>query len=211
MKNRVKLEISRRQVLIHTAVGAAGLLVSRSVARASEKFGSGARGFLPPTPQCLETEDNILGPYYRAGAPFRTILADPDEGQPLHIDGSVSGPDCQPLAGALLDLWQANDDGVYDLKSPDFLWRGRMNAGKDGIYSFDSILPGRYPSGSDYRPRHIHFMVSSPGSLSLTTQLYFAGDPYLKTDPYVRPSLIIELEGDETQWSGTFNIVLGAA
>src|SRR5712692_6030611 len=164
MKNRKKLEITRRQVLVHTVVGTAGLLVATSSARAGDKFGS-----------------------------------------------RLSGPDCQPLVEALLDVWHANDDGIYDLTSPDFLWRGRMNAGKDGTYSFDTILPGRYRSGPEYRPRHIHFKVISPGFLSLTTQLYFEGDPYLKVDPFVRPSLIIPLEGDRTQWSGTFNIILGEA
>jgi catechol 1,2-dioxygenase len=211
MRDRKELEITRRQALVHTVVGTAGLLVATSSARAGEKFGSRGKAFLGPTPQCLETEDNILGPFYRAGAPFRTTLAAPEEGQPLHIDGSVWGPDCQPLVGALVDVWQANDDGLYDLKSPDFRWRGRMNAGEDGTYSFDTILPGWYLSGRQYRPRHIHFKVSSKGFLPLTTQLYFEGDPYLKVDPFVRPSLIIPLEGDITQWSGTFNIVLGEA
>lgn len=203
-------ELTRRDVLIQTTLGTAGLVVAGlGISEARATNASVLRK--QPTPQCVETEDNILGPFYRDGAPFRTILASPDEGQPLVIDGTVYGPDCAPLPGALVDIWHANDSGVYDLTSPDYLWRGRMLAMDDGSYHFETILPGWYRSGPDFRPRHIHYKVSQDGFLPLTTQLYFEGDPYIKIDPYVRPSLIIPLTQIDDVWYGTFDIVLGQA
>ncbi len=203
-------QLTRRDVLIQTTLGTAGLVVAGlgiSEAKATNAFSKVLKK--QPTPQCVETEDNILGPFYREGAPFRTVLASPDEGQPLVIDGAVYAPDCTPIPGALVDVWHANDAGVYDLTSSDYLWRGRMLALDDGSYHFETILPGWYRSGPDYRPRHIHYKVSQDGFLPLTTQLYFEGDPYIKIDPYVRPSLIIPLTQINEVWYGTFDIVLG--
>src|SRR5260370_22645918 len=202
MKNPIRkkpIELTRRDVLIQTTLGTAGLVVAGlgiSEAKATNAFSKVLKK--QPTPQCVETEDNILGPLSRGGVSFRTILASPDEGQPLVIDGTVSGPDCVPIPGALVDIWQANDAGVYDLTSPEYLWRGRMLALDDGSYHFETILPGWYPT----RPRHIHYKVSQDGFLPLTTQLYFEGDPYLKIDPYVRPSLIIPLTQINDVWYG---------
>jgi hypothetical protein len=204
------IELTRRDILIQTTLGTAGLVVAGlgiSEAKATNAPPKALRR--QPTPQCVETEDNILGPFYRAGAPFRTALASPDEGQPLVIDGTVSGPDCVPISGALVDVWQANDDGVYDLKTSEYRWRGRMLSFDDGSYHFQTILPGWYRSGPDYRPRHIHCKISQDGFLPLTTQLYFEGDPYIKTDPFVRPSLVIPLTQINDVWYGTFEIVLG--
>jgi catechol 1,2-dioxygenase len=199
-------QLTRREVLIQTTLGTAGLVVAGLGVSEARATNAAPRVLnRQPTPQCVETEDNILGPFYREGAPFRTVLASPDEGQPLVIDGTVFGPDCVPLPGALVDVWQANDAGVYDITSSDYLWRGRMLALDDGSYHFETILPGWYPT----RPKHIHYKVSQDGFLPLTTQLYFEGDPYLKIDPYVRPSLIIPLTQINDVWYGTFDIVLG--
>src|SRR5216684_2695906 len=149
--------LTRREVLIQTTLGTAGLVVAGLGVPEARATNAAPRVLnRQPTPQCVETEDNILGPFYREGAPFRTVLASPDEGQPLVIDGTVFGPDCVPLPGALVDVWQANDAGVYDITSSDYLWRGRMLGLDDGSYHFETILPGWYRSGPDYRPRHIH-------------------------------------------------------
>ncbi len=83
-----------------------------------------------PMPDCVETVDNSLGPFYRAGAPFRSDLAEPDApGVRLTVSGRVFDLDCDPIADAVLDLWQANDDGNYDNDGsmpelpPDASWR----------------------------------------------------------------------------------------
>lgn len=162
------------------------------------------------TPQCVETEDNILGPFYRPNAPFRTQIADESDGELLFLTGSVigHGAACVPLAGALLDVWQADADGVYDNASPNFLFRGQLNADSTGAYALQTILPGRYLNGGTYRPRHIHLRISAPGYVLLTTQLYFAGDPFIPSDPFVHPSLVVPLEQRMDGWHARFDIVL---
>jgi protocatechuate 3,4-dioxygenase beta subunit len=109
-------------------------------------------------------------------------------------------PDCNPIAGALLDVWQADDTGDYDNDGVDdpppdvYVLRGRMLTDADGNYSFDSVIPGHYLNGNQYRPAHIHVTVSADGHESLTTQLYFDGDPYNGIDPFIIGSLIMPLE-----------------
>jgi catechol 1,2-dioxygenase len=165
------------------------------------------------TPQCEETEDNILGPFYRPNAPFRSTLGEAGDGELLFLHGTVSGldPGCVRLDGALLDVWQANAAGAYDNTSPDFRFRGRLHADAVGNYALQTILPGRYLNGQEYRPRHIHLRVSSPGFVLLTTQLYFKDDPFLASDPFVRPSLVVPLEQDAAGWHARFDIVLRKA
>jgi catechol 1,2-dioxygenase len=168
-----------------------------------------------PTLQCHETEDNILGPFYRANAPMRQTLGDISQGSRLVLRGSVRGTDCDDLTGVLLDFWQADAAGVYDTTSPAFAWRGRQLSQACGPhvrcgYEVETILPGRYLNGPDYRPRHIHLKASHPGYVPLTTQIYFQGDPFLTSDPFVRSSLVVPLEqdlGGKELWA-TFDIVL---
>ena len=83
------------------------------------------------------------------------------------------------------------------------------------FYEFETIHPGRYLNGSQLRPSHIHYRVSSPGHAELVTQLYFEGDPEIAGDPFVRLSLVVPLEarhaprGDYE--AATFDIVLAKA
>lgn len=77
----------------------------------------------------------------------------------------------------------------------------------EGRYQFETILPGRYLNGSTHRPRHLHLKASSASHVALTTQIYFADDPFLESDPFVRQSLVIRLE-QLGGWRGTFPIVL---
>jgi protocatechuate 3,4-dioxygenase beta subunit len=161
-----------------------------------------------PTPACPETESNPLGPYYRPDAPVRSVLASPTDGQRLVISGMVRGTDCRAVEGALLDVWHCSADGVYDLERPEFLWRGRLFSQIDGLYRFETVLPGRYLNGSTYRPRHIHLMIQNEGFKPLVTQLYFAGDPFLSSDGMVLPSLIIPLDETSEGLHGTFDLTL---
>ena len=183
---------------------------------------------------CIPTAENVLGPMYRKGAPFRDRLCPPDEpGTPLTVSGTISGaPSCEPLTGALLDVWQTNDRGLYsnllglnflslnflsraDPKKPGaYNLRGRMRTDDRGRYRFESVLPGRYPLWVLTRPRHIHFRVSHPGHCTLVTQLYVADDPYLGRDPWVKESLIVPLEEDPDRpgrLRAVFDIVLEVA
>jgi protocatechuate 3,4-dioxygenase beta subunit len=176
-------------------------------------------GSLPdaPTPECLETEDNALGPAYVDGAPLReagelNVLDWP--GTVLTISGQVSGLDCEVIPGAKLDLWQADAAGCYngsrigcDALDPDWPLRGLVNADSEGKYSFSTIYPGVYPG----RTRHIHLTVRAVGYKTLTTQIYFAGVPENAIDGLIEAPLIIELEeGLGGALSGEFPIVLVA-
>jgi catechol 1,2-dioxygenase len=137
------------------------------------------------TGACIPTTADILGPYYRANAPFRsdlTITGDP--GTILNYQGVVMDENCNPLANAIVDVWQANANAVYDSTSANFNYRGRFQTGSNGTYSFRSVKPGWYLNGAQYRPAHIHFRVTKPGYTELITQLYFQGDPYIANDPW---------------------------
>src|SRR6185369_10573826 len=128
---------------------------------------------------CQLTESDILGPFYRFGAPFQTKLAGPREpGERLIISGKVYSSDCRShLPNTLIEVWQANSAGKYDTKKPGnftervaFHLRGMMLTDQQGNYEFETIMPGRYaiapklPGLEKYagvmRPAHIHFRVS---------------------------------------------------
>jgi protocatechuate 3,4-dioxygenase beta subunit len=137
------------------------------------------------TDTCIPTTSDILGPYYRANAPFRsdlTLAGDP--GALLNYKGKITDEGCNPLSAALVDVWQADSDGDYDNTSADFRYRGRFQTGADGTYAFRAVKPGWYLNGGQYRPAHLHFRVTRTGYTELITQLYFEGDPYIANDPW---------------------------
>jgi len=140
-------------------------------------------------PVCDETLENIEGPYYRAGAPTRSVLVNgATPGVHLSLSGLVRAVgSCLPLAGATVDLWQADSAAVYD--STGYNFRGKVITDANGAYAFETIIPGHYLNGAQYRPAHIHMKVSAPGFPLLTTQLYFVGDPYNAIDPWYLPRL----------------------
>ena len=162
---------------------------------------------------CQPTSKDPRGPFYESGAPSRTRIADDSEpGERLVIKGRVQGADCQtPLAGVLLDIWQADRDGNYYDAEAQYRLRGTLMTDADGRYEFETIMPGRYVQSSGPRPAHIHFTVSKPGHTALTTQLYFEGDPNLGPDDSCCNSedreRIIAL-GSTVPLRGTFDIVL---
>jgi catechol 1,2-dioxygenase len=181
----------------------------------------------PVAPKDLRpTEDNILGPFYRKGAPFRAKITPPlIEGTVMLIAGRVWGVDTRkPLAGCVLDVWQADHHGRYDNDDeskppkPDvFANRARLITDENGGYEYESIHPGRYKIGPEtWRPSHVHYLVRHPGYKPLVTQLYFKGDPHNETDQFIKPSLIIELRKERSATgqvyeAGVFDIVLARA
>jgi protocatechuate 3,4-dioxygenase beta subunit len=166
--------VLRRQILRAGAVSAAALVWTH-----------------PLDAECGETEDNIEGPYYKPGAPERTSLLEPGmKGAPLTVAGLVLNTRCEPLAHAILDVWQCDADGVYD--NQGFTLRGKIETDNKGRYELRTILPPPYQiSAARSRPAHIHLKVSGPGTTVLTTQLYFAGDKWNQVDSAYRKSLTI--------------------
>lgn len=165
---------------------------------------------LEATPEMPETEPNIEGPFYKAGAPERGVLVEKNlPGTPLTLSGRVLNTQGKPLPGAILDLWQADSEGVYD--NEGYRLRGKVRAGRDGRYNIKTIVPRYYSAGSQIRPAHIHFKVSAEGTPVLTTQLYLAGDPYLDKDQWVRKSLTISPEAARGGKAANFDFVLRAS
>lgn len=129
--------------------------------------------------QCRVTPRDALGPFYVKGAPAQADLCASGKGgaQKLTVSGRVVGtPECAPLAGALVEVWQADARGDYTQVTagrrddPGCLLRASLTTDAGGRYRFQTIVPGEYPG----RPRHIHYRVSAKGYATLVTQLYFA-------------------------------------
>ena len=178
---------------------------------------------------CRPTAQDIIGPFYRFGAPLQNKLLGADEpGERLVVAGTVYGSDCRTrLPNALIEVWQANHAGLYDTDKPGnfterhaFRLRGMMLTDQQGHYELETIMPGRYPIPPNLpglekyagltRPAHIHFKVSEPLHVPLTAQLYFKDDPYIRKDPWARdkPSLAIGLKQEGKFLRGTFDMVL---
>ncbi len=176
-------------------------------------------------PKWTATEPNILGPFHRERAPYRGKITPPLEpGTVLLIAGTLWGLNTRkPLPAVTLDIWQANAKGRYDNDDPRnppapdvFLNRARVLTDEQGRYEYETIYPGAYQTGPNvWRPPHIHYLLRAQGYQSLITQLYFKGDPHQTKDPFIKNSLIIQLEShqrDQTTYqSGTFDIILAPA
>ncbi len=133
-----------------------------------------------------ETTNDILGPFYRPDAPSRKDLTREGlEGTIVEVKGNVYTDDCTtPIQNALVEIWHCNTDGEYDNKSEDFNHRAKWITNKNGVYSFKTILPGKYLNGRQYRPAHIHFRVTANDHKELISQIYFKGDPHIADDPW---------------------------
>jgi catechol 1,2-dioxygenase len=185
--------------------------------------------FAAAAKSCRLTEPDIIGPFYRFGAPFQTQLAGPNEpGERLIISGKVYSSDCRSrLPNTLIEIWQANKAGAYDTDKPgnftergDFHLRAMMLTDQQGNYEFETIMPGTYPIPPNLpglekyagltRPAHIHFRVSESLHVPLTTQLYFKEDPHIAKDPWAsrKPSMAIGLKQDGKFLRGNLDIVL---
>jgi catechol 1,2-dioxygenase len=131
------------------------------------------------------TTTDILGPFYRPGAPMRSNIIPPGSaGEILHLNGIVFKKDgTTPLKGALVEVWQVNEKAQYDNTSDEYLGRGAVETEKDGKYYFKTIMPVPYQTGENhFRPAHIHFRISGTDHQDLITQIYFKGDPHIAED-----------------------------
>ena len=162
------------------------------------------------------TPSAVLGPFYVDGPPELPHGADIAQGLPgvpLWVDVRITGTDDDPVPGALVDVWQSNSDGYYDVQLPDLdgpVLRARFRADDDGQITFWSILPCEYPIPADgpvgtmlratgrhpYRAPHLHFMIHADGYQRLITQLFVSGGKYLDSDAVfgVKEDLIVDFE-----------------
>lgn len=151
------------------------------------------------------TVSNIEGPFFAPNSPERTNIRGTLPGQRLLLRGKVLDPDCRPVAGAIVDFWQADEDGAYDTTGDTF--RGHQVTDDDGNYVLESIVPGRYLNGATYRPAHVHVKVGARGGV-LTTQLYFPDDPFNESDPFIDSRLIVDVVGEGEQTEARFDFVI---
>lgn len=154
-------------------------------------------GIVLPAPVCNGlTQAQSEGPYYMAGSPQSNTLY--EEGMPgtrLLLVGYVLDQNCQPLANAWLDFWQADSTGEYD--NVGYRLRGHQFTDAQGRYFLDTILPGSYQS----RPiEHIHVKVKPEGGAEMTSQLYFPQQPI--------EGLTVTIEERDGYLVGYFNFVV---
>lgn len=157
------------------------------------------------------TEATVFGPFFVNDAPLIEIggdIAGDAPGQPCWVEGTVSDTDGNPIGGARIEVWEADDDGFYDVQYTDGRVAGRAHlySDPDGKYSFWGLTPTPYPIPHDgpvgmmleatgrspMRAAHLHFMVSSPRKRKLVTHIFVAGDELLSSDSVfgVKESLI---------------------
>lgn len=161
------------------------------------------------------TPSTVFGPFFVEGSPEFVNgddIANGAPGEPCLVMGRVISATGDPVRDAHIEVWQADDDGFYDVQHSDLQEsraRGHLLAGEDGRYWFWSIKPTAYPipvdgpvgqllanaSRSPMRPAHVHFMVTAPGYRSLTTHVFADADRYLDSDAVfgVRDELIAPL------------------
>ncbi|WP_349960601.1 intradiol ring-cleavage dioxygenase [Rhizobium sp. ZPR3] len=161
------------------------------------------------------SESTVLGPFHVADAPELPMGANiclDQKGEDMVISGRILDTDGRPIENAVLDVWQANDEGFYDVQQkgiqPDFNLRGVFRTGKDGHYWFRAVKPKYYPIPDDgpvgqllgalsrhpYRPAHLHYIIKADGFETLTTHIFDPDDPYIRSDAVfgVKESLLAE-------------------
>jgi hydroxyquinol 1,2-dioxygenase len=157
------------------------------------------------------TEATVFGPFFVEGAPRIELGEDLSfgaNGEPCWVEGTVQDTEGKPVAGARLEVWEADENGCYDVQYGDDRTAARAHLFTDdeGRFRFWGITPTPYPIPDDgpvgrmlaatgrspMRPSHLHFMVSAPGQRTLVTHIFVAGGEYLESDSVfgVKESLI---------------------
>ena len=163
----------------------------------------GASDVVSCTSPATLTPAQTEGPYYTPNSPERTSLIEPGlGGTKLIVTGYVLTPDCQPVAKAWLDFWQADDQGAYD--NAGYRLRGHLFTDETGRYLLETIVPGEYPG----RPPHIRVKVQAPHGPILTAQIYFPGAPSNDTDSIFDPALLADVQDTAEGKVATFNFVV---
>jgi len=203
--------IGRRAFLALWSAVPASLLLS---ACANQPSAAGptappAPGVIAPTPSCGDdaTLAQTEGPYFRRSSPERTSLLEPGgSGTRLVLAGTVVSTRCEPIPRALLDFWQADENGQYD--NAGFRFRGHQFTDEQGRYSLETVVPGLYAG----RTRHLHVKVQAPNGPVLTTQLYFPGEARNRSDGIFRQELELKMETEADGGKlGVFNFVVNVA
>jgi protocatechuate 3,4-dioxygenase beta subunit len=166
------------------------------------------------------SESTVLGPFHVDNAPELPMGANiclDQKGEAMFVHGRILDTEGKPVANAKIDVWQANDEGFYDVQQkgiqPDFNLRGVFRTGADGRYWFRGVKPKYYPIPDDgpvgkllralgrhpYRPAHLHYILAADGFETLTTHIFDPADPYISSDAVfgVKESLLAEFKWTE--------------
>ena len=160
------------------------------------------------------TSSSNLGPFHSVGAPLVPVGGDlkkDNDGATVVVEGYVRDVDGKPVEGALIELWQTAENGLYysqDGEQDDFNLCCSMRTGADGRYALTTVKPAPYKVPDDgpvgelfratgrtpWRPSHLHFIVQAHGHKALVTEVFANGDPYLDRDAVfgVRSDLIMD-------------------
>jgi protocatechuate 3,4-dioxygenase beta subunit len=162
---------------------------------------------MEPTPACAAPDDitpsQTAGPFFKPRSPERKSLLEPAiHGNKIVLEGRVRSTKCKPVPEALIDIWQADDNGAYD--NTGYRLRGHQFADGAGRYRFETIVPGLYPG----RTRHFHVRVQPPNRPILTTQLYFPGEPENKRDSIFNAKLVVALNSSPGITTANFDFVV---
>jgi len=191
---------SRRRILSTGAFAVTGFMLA-----IRDGFGQQS---LAPTPACHDDDEPTIaeteGPFFKPRSPQRSNLRESGiAGRAVDLSGLVLTRSCRPVPGALVDLWHADDNGVYDNKN--FRLRGHVFTDNEGRYAFQTIVPGLYPG----RTRHYHVKVQAPGERpGLTTQFYFPDEPLNKEDDFFHRELVMQVAKSEDAMRARFDVVL---
>lgn len=164
------------------------------------------------------TETSLLGPFFREQAPEIELggtLAQVSQGEEIMLFGRVTDSEGRGVAGAEIDVWQTNAEGLYDLQAHDpsvMDMRGRVRCDSEGRFHFRTVRPIGYSIPMDgpvgelvrqqarhgFRPAHIHILIAAPGYRELVTALYFADDEHVDSDTVfgVSKSLVVSARTD---------------
>lgn len=161
---------------------------------------SGGKTSASVTPELTE------GPYYKAGSPEQADLYQAGmPGTKLVVTGYVYDTNCQPVANAWLDFWQADANGSYD--NSGYTLRGHQFTDENGRFQLTTVVPGLYPG----RTEHIHFKVQSPNGQIITSQLFFPGVAQNDEDGIYNAALLLSIQESNDGWQGQYNFIVPVA
>ena len=216
MEEYMKSNINRRSLIKSSLLSGAALVAAKASAACNLPTPEQTEGPFYPVHEQSDTDNNLI----QIAGRGQTAL-----GKKIKITGKVLDINCQPVAGALVEIWQACASGKYSHASdpnparldPNFQYWGKSVTNEKGEYSFLTIKPGAYPATSNWiRPPHIHFKVSLRGYEELTTQMYFKGEKHNNTDRILQSHseseqkrLIVDFD-DQPISQGNFELTLKA-
>jgi catechol 1,2-dioxygenase len=191
------------------------------------------RGSDHPTAGAEPTDGTLLGPFYFPDAPRRgrgdSVVVVDDPSERLRVMGTVQSTDGSPIGGALIEVWQNGNDGLYTVQDLDRFpiehLRGTYATDADGTFEVGCLRPVDYPVPMDgppgdmlratnregMRAAHLHLLITAPGHRSLVTELFDTQSERLESDVVfgVRPSLVrTPTAGADGTMETTFDVVL---